>query len=117
MSSQLTGCLGTTPTLAEVFSDAAVLAALLRFEAALARAQAQLGIIPAATAECIERVSPADFDVHALARDARRSATPVIPFVEALTHRVEQTNAAAAGFVHWGTTSQDVLDTALVLLL
>jgi 3-carboxy-cis,cis-muconate cycloisomerase len=117
MSSRLTDCLGTTPELAAVFCDEAMLGALLLFETALARAQARLGMIPAATAECIARVTAADFDAEAIACEARVSATTVIPFIKALTARVEQMGEAAAGFVHWGTTSQDVLDTALVLLL
>ena len=53
----------------------------------------------------------------ALTRDTLRAGTPGIPLAKALTKRVHAKDAAAAGFVHWGATSQDVADTALMLLL
>jgi len=101
--------LGVTAEMAALFSDRAVLDAMLRFEAALARAQARLGMIPAAVAEAIAKLTAGDFDAAVIARDARQSASIVVPFVRALTERVPS--------AHTGATSQDVLDTALVLLL
>jgi 3-carboxy-cis,cis-muconate cycloisomerase len=59
----------------------------------------------------------ADFDPAELARESRRSGTIAVPLVAALTARVRSTDAEAARFVHWGATSQDIVDTALVLLL
>jgi 3-carboxy-cis,cis-muconate cycloisomerase len=112
MPSRLIDAFATTSTLAEVFSDASVLAAMLRFEAALAHCQARLGVIPASAAEAIAAVDC--LSAGSFAEEARQSATLAIPFVTALRSRV---GAEAAEFVHYGTTSQDVLDTALVLML
>jgi 3-carboxy-cis,cis-muconate cycloisomerase len=87
---------------------------MLRVEAALAMAEARAGVIPAEAAEAIAaRCDAANFDVNALAREARASGNPVIPLVRVLTDQVE---GDAAGYVHWGATSQDVLDTASMLV-
>jgi 3-carboxy-cis,cis-muconate cycloisomerase len=118
MSHRLLEGLATTEPLAEVFSDAALLASMLQFEAALARAEARAGIIPQSAADAIVRAAgPGAFDTAAIARDSRASGTVAIPFVEQLTARVRAIDPAAASFVHWGATSQDVADTALVLCL
>jgi 3-carboxy-cis,cis-muconate cycloisomerase len=115
MSTHLIDSLATTGALAAVFSDAAILQAMLDFEIALARAEAQAGVIPAKAAESIARAAGADaFDAHQIAIDARASATIAIPFVKALRARVATIDADAARYVHWGATSQDVVDTALV---
>lgn len=117
-SSRLLDALATTDDLTAVFSDRAVLQAMLDFEIGLAKVQARLGVIPAAAADAIARAaSPDDFDVDALATEARASATLVIPFVKALTARVRAVHGPSATCVHWGATSQDVFDTALVLCL
>jgi 3-carboxy-cis,cis-muconate cycloisomerase len=107
----LIDCLGTTEEFATLFSDRSVLEAMLRFETSLARAQARLGIIPRTAAESISAVAADKFEPAAIAREARRSATVAIPFVQALRSLTE------TDFVHWGATSQDLIDTALVLLL
>jgi 3-carboxy-cis,cis-muconate cycloisomerase len=99
----------STAALADCFSDAAVLRAMLRFEAALARAQARLGMIPDDAARAIGAVECVE--AGDLSRAARDSASLAIPFVAALRKQ------AGPDFVHWGATSQDLLDTALVLLL
>ena len=118
MPARLIDSLATTDALAELFSDKSVLQAMLDFEAALAGAEARVGIVPPAAAEAIAASARADnFDTVSLAHDTLRSGTPGIPLAKALTERVRATNAAAAGFVHWGATSQDVADTALILLL
>jgi 3-carboxy-cis,cis-muconate cycloisomerase len=109
--------LGTTEALAAAFSDEAMLAAMGRFEAALARAEAAEGILPAKTAAAIGQCSAGPFDAAAIARDARASGTISIPFVDLLRTRVQALDADAATFVHWGATSQDLTDTALVLCL
>jgi 3-carboxy-cis,cis-muconate cycloisomerase len=91
---------------------------MTRFEVALARAEAEAGVIPHAAAEAIERaISHGGLDAAAIARAARQTATITIPFVEMITRSVGDADAAAARFVHWGATSQDVSDTALVLCL
>ena len=118
MSSRLIGSFATTDDLAEVFSDSSVLAALLQFETALARVQAHLGMIPSTAAEVIARAGTVDsFDATALARAARNSASVAIPLVSALTKRVREIDPPSSRFVHWGATSQDVIDTAMVLLI
>jgi 3-carboxy-cis,cis-muconate cycloisomerase len=109
--------LATTDALADAFSDAALLSAMLRFEAALARAQAHAGLVPATVADAIAAVPIDCFDAGAIARSARASGTIAIAFVEALRARVASDVPAAAPFVHRGATSQDVTDTALVLCL
>jgi 3-carboxy-cis,cis-muconate cycloisomerase len=116
---RLIDALCTTPALAEVFSDRTVMGAMLAFEAALAKAEAQAGVIPPAAAEAIAAAAADEdgFDLPALLRETRRSATPSIPLVAALVDRVRSRNPEAAAYVHWGATSQDVADTALVLLL
>jgi 3-carboxy-cis,cis-muconate cycloisomerase len=115
MPSRLIDNFAAAPAISGVFSDAAVLAAMLRFEGALARAQARLGIIPESAASAIARVK--GLEAASLAEQARESASLAIPFVRTLTDRVGEIDPEAAGFVHWGATSQDLLDTALVLLL
>jgi 3-carboxy-cis,cis-muconate cycloisomerase len=110
--------LTTTAPLAEVFSDESVFQALLDFEAALARAEARNGVIPGTAAKAIETAADAKkFDVSSLAAEFLRAGTPGIPLVKALTAKVRESNEEAARFIHWGATSQDAADTALVLLL
>jgi 3-carboxy-cis,cis-muconate cycloisomerase len=110
--------LATSESLADLFSDRQVLQAMLDFEAALARAEAIQGVVPLDAARTIGRAAVAEnFDAASMARQAQRAGTPAIPLVKALTERVRATEPDAARFVHWGATSQDVTDTALVLLL
>jgi 3-carboxy-cis,cis-muconate cycloisomerase len=99
---------------AEAVSDRAWLAAMLSAEAALARAEARVGVIPADAAETIAACCEVDrFDIGAIAEEGRRVANPVEPLVRAL---VAETGDEAGGWVHWGATSQDVLDTAAMLV-
>ena len=108
----------TTNAMRAVFSDATRIQRMLDFEAALARAEAATGIIPATAAASIVRCCRAeDFDLAALRAAAWNSGNLAIPLVAALTARVAQIDTAARGFVHWGATSQDVIDTGLVLQL
>ncbi len=118
MSVRLIESLATTRPLADLFSDCSVLEAMLAFEVALARCEARLGVIPQAAASPIEGAAkPDSFEIAALTDGALAAGTPTIPLVKALTELVRAKDPAAAGFVHWGATSQDVADTALVLLL
>jgi 3-carboxy-cis,cis-muconate cycloisomerase len=109
--------LATTPELANLFSDQSLLRAMLEFETALARGQANVGIIPKEAANVIGSALPESFDIESLIHDSLRAGTPSIPFVKALTEHVRSINPNAAGYIHWGATSQDVADTALILLL
>ena len=115
--SELFDALVSTPEMDEAFSDASVLDAMLRFETALASAEAQAGVIPESAARSIASVDLTVFDARAIAGSARAAATPVIAFVESLTKAVAAKDRDAANFVHRGATSQDVTDTALVLCL
>ena len=118
MSTRLTDSLASTESLSEIFCDAAVLQAMLDFESALARAEAQAGVIPAVAAEAITSAARTEFfNASSIARDAMDAGTPAIPLVKALTEHMRSSGSDAAGWVHWGATSQDVIDTALVLLL
>ena len=115
---RLVESLSTTPKMAELFSDRSILEAMLAFEVGLARAQATLNVISLTASRAIEKAAnPKLYDASTLAADSLRSATPTIPFVKALTAQVKKIDSAAAGFVHWGATSQDVADTAIVLVL
>jgi 3-carboxy-cis,cis-muconate cycloisomerase len=110
--------LASTEALADLFSDLSLLRAMLDFEVALARVEARLGIIPRTAGDAIAAAAdPNAFDIGALSRNTLRAGTPSIPLVKALTDIVRSKDSAAAGFVHWGATSQDVSDTALVMLL
>ncbi len=113
-SDRLFGPSLTTPAMAAAVSDGAWLAAMLRFEAALAGVQGQLGLIPAEAATAIAASCAAErFDIEAIGREAAASASPVVPLVDALRLEV---GGEEARFVHQGTTSQDMLDTAMMLV-
>jgi 3-carboxy-cis,cis-muconate cycloisomerase len=102
---------------AEQLSDDRFLAAMARFEGALALASARVGLIPAPLAQVIDKVSlHARFDARALAREGR-AGTLAIPFVRQLTAQVAAVSQEAAGHVHAGATSQDVIDSAAALCL
>lgn len=111
----MSAALYTTPALAEIFAPASHLAQILAFEAALARAEAHVGLIPPAAAAAIGAACDIDsFDVDGIYREAARAGTLAIPLVKALTARVAD---PGRDFVHWGATSQDAIDTALMLQL
>ncbi|WP_410648716.1 lyase family protein [Amycolatopsis sp. cmx-4-54] len=91
--------------------DLAWVRALLDAEAALARAQAGTGLIPRAAAEAItEAAASMEIDVVALARAGRETANPVVGLIKELTE------AAGTEYVHRGSTSQDIFDTAMMLV-
>jgi 3-carboxy-cis,cis-muconate cycloisomerase len=101
-----------------VCDDVACLQHMLDFEAALARAEAAAGVIPRSAADPIAKACKAGaFDLGALAEAATRSGNLAIPLVKALTANVAKADAEAARYVHWGATSQDVIDTATMLSL
>jgi 3-carboxy-cis,cis-muconate cycloisomerase len=116
-----------SPLLAPLFSSAAMRAIcddatylqhMLDFEAALARAEAAAGVIPDGAAAPIGKACKADaFDLPAIAEAATRAGNIAIPLVKALTANVAKADTEAARYVHWGATSQDVIDTATMLML
>jgi 3-carboxy-cis,cis-muconate cycloisomerase len=112
LDSTLTGPLFATDAMRSVFSDRARLRAMLRMEAALARAQAGLGLVPDTLAPAIEAISPDDLDLEALGYGTALAGVPAIPFVKAVQARLPP---ALEPSLHKGATTQDVVDTALVL--
>ncbi|WP_326733047.1 adenylosuccinate lyase family protein [Streptomyces phaeochromogenes] len=105
-----------TPAAAEV-TDEAWLQAMLDAEVALARAQYAVGLTPAAAVRAIASVARADrLDLVALAHAARAAANPVVALVTAFTEVVAAKDPPAAEYVHRGSTSQDILDSAAMLV-
>jgi 3-carboxy-cis,cis-muconate cycloisomerase len=99
----------STPEMVAVFSGENQVRQMLAFEAALARAEARVGVIPADAGEAIGTVRVENLDLDALFRDAVPAGTLTIPLVRQLGQRVD------SRYVHWGATSQDAMDTGLVL--
>lgn len=118
MSSQLRDPLFSSAAMRQVCSDTALLDAMLAFEAALTRAQSKCGVVPSSAIAPVEMACSAQhYDMAALGEEARRAGNLAIPLVKALTQKVAQVDADAARYVHWGSTSQDVIDTATMLQL
>src|SRR4029077_15437238 len=108
----------TSDAMRQVFSDRHRLQCMLDFEAALARALVAIGIAPSGVIAPIESQCHAElFDMESLARATALSGNVAIPMAKALTEFVAKSDAQAASFVHWGATSQDAIDTGLVLQL
>ncbi|MGB9403351.1 MAG: 3-carboxy-cis,cis-muconate cycloisomerase [Candidatus Acidiferrales bacterium] len=102
----------------DLFSDRARVQGMLDFEAALARADARAGVIPANAAAAIAAKCRTElFDMNALARATAIAGNPAIPLVKELTKLVAKDDKEAARFVHWGATSQDAIDTGFALQL
>src|SRR5690242_10869276 len=109
----LAEALFTTPQMAAVFSGETHVRRMLDFEAALARAEARAGVIPSEAADAITAACQVErFDVPVLLHETASAGTLAIPLSKALSDKVE---GDARRYVHWGATSQDVIDTALVL--
>ena len=98
-----------------VFSDAGYLARCLEVEAALARAQAREGVIPdSAAREITASADIAFLDMALLKRETEIVGYPILPLVKQLAATCA---GEAGGYVHWGATTQDIMDTAVVLQL
>ena len=106
-----------TPEALAAFGDRSVVGAMLRFEAALARAQVSVGLIPETAAQSIIASCELDlFDVSQIVRDSSRAGSVAIPLVKALKDRVGLLDLSAVAWTHFGSTSQDVIDTAMALV-
>ncbi len=106
------------PIVDAAFDDRARLQAMLDVEAALARAPARCGVIPASAAAPIAAAcDAARYDLDALAAATALAGNPAIPLVKALTAQVAAADEDAARWVHWGATSQDIIDSGAVLQL
>jgi len=118
MAASLTSRTLARPAFESAFEPPAYLRAMLDFEAALAAAEAAEGIIPEAAAAAIAKArAGVSFDVEALVAEAKRQGTLVVPFVKTLRAAVEAIAPEAARHLHFGSTTQDVLDTAMALCL
>jgi 3-carboxy-cis,cis-muconate cycloisomerase len=107
-----------TSSVHAAFTPARRVQAMLDVEVALAEALAEAGVIPVTSVAPIRAAARADrFDLAALTAEAEDAGNLLIPVVRHLTRDVAAIDAVAAGHVHWGATSQDVIDTALVLQL
>lgn len=104
----------TDEEVASLLSDDAFVHALVEVEIALGRAEGRAGIIPAQAAEQITKATADKVDIAALAKGTSRSGFPIIALVQEIRKQVEPD---AAPFVHWGATTQDIMDTACVLQL
>src|SRR5215510_5293729 len=103
-----------TSEMREVFSDLALVSRYAEVEVALARAEARCGVIPAEAAEEIARCT----DVNALDFELLRQETDVVGYpILPLVHQMVKQCGEAGRYVHWGATTQDIMDTAVVLQL
>lgn len=108
----------TDPDVEQIFTDEAIIGAMLRFEGALVQAQADLHLIPSQPAELIAHVClNAQIDAAKMVASARDAGNPAIPLVRELSELVSSADPEAAKFVHTGATSQDVIDSAVMLQL
>lgn len=102
---------GTEPMRA-VFSDEALIQRYLDVEAALARAQTRIGVIPhEAGAAISQAAAQLDLDMEKLRADTENVGYPILPLI----HQLADAAGAAGQYVHWGATTQDIMDTATVL--
>ena len=102
----------------EVWGMTARISRMASFEGALALAQARVGLIPEASAHLIVETCKTDLpNAEAIYEEAKRSGNPAIPFVRHLRNSVASRNPGAANHVHFGATSQDVIDTANMMAL
>lgn len=116
--SQLYASLFYQPDATAIFSDQSLLEYMVQAEVALAKAQAQVNVIPASAAMIIEQVGQnavAQIDMDALATATGLAGNIAIPFVKQFTALVKQQDEDASRYVHWGATSQDIIDTATIL--
>ncbi|RAI57828.1 3-carboxy-cis,cis-muconate cycloisomerase [Roseicella frigidaeris] len=111
--SPVLGALYGTDAMRAAMGERAFLAGMLAVEAALARAQARLGIVPATAAEAITAAADVDrLDLPALAAATRNTGYPVVGLVRQLSALA---GPEAGRWTHWGATTQDIMDTGVVL--
>src|SRR5580704_638144 len=110
--SPILGTLYGSDAMRAVFDERAYFQRMFDVEAALARVQSRLGIIPADAAEAITRAARVEnLDTEELAASARNVGYPVVGLVAGLSRAAGE----AGGWTHWGATTQDIMDTATVL--
>jgi 3-carboxy-cis,cis-muconate cycloisomerase len=117
LSSALFGDMFGTAAMRAAFGEAALLARCAEVEAALARAQARLGIVPEPAAQAISTAAaeiaadPQSWDMARLQRETANVGYPILPLVRQIAERAGE----AGRYLHWGATTQDIMDTAAVL--
>ncbi|WP_276574979.1 3-carboxy-cis,cis-muconate cycloisomerase [Pseudomonas tohonis] len=117
-SNQLFDAYFTAPAMRAIFCDHGRVQGMLDFEAALARAEARVGVIPSEAVAAIEAACKAElYDFPALAVAIGSAGNSAIPLVKALGKRIAASDAEAERHVHLGATSQDAMDSGLVLQL
>ncbi len=114
LDSAIFGPLFSDEEIALLLTDDAFVRALVEVEIALARAEARAGVIPPSAAEQIAKARAGEIEIAALTQGTLRSGFPIIALVQELR---KQVSAVAAPYVHWGATTQDIMDTACVLQL
>jgi 3-carboxy-cis,cis-muconate cycloisomerase len=115
LDSKIFGPLFGDAEISQLLSDEAYVRALVEVETALARAEARVGVIPHEAAEQISRsADPNRIDLASLSEGSLRSGFPIIALVQELRRLA---GGPAAPYVHWGATTQDIMDTACVLQL
>jgi len=101
-----------TPRMREIFSDRAFIARCVDVEVALARAEARCGVIPSDAAEQIaQKCNAAALDFDLLRHETENVGYPILPLV----HQLAKQCGEAGRYVHWGATTQDIMDTAVIL--
>jgi len=118
VSNQLFDAYFTAPAMRAIFCDAGRVQGMLDFEAALARAEARVGLIPSEAVAPIAAACRAElYDYPALAQAIATAGNSAIPLVKALGKRIAAESPEAERYVHLGATSQDAMDSGLVLQL
>src|SRR5438552_18205827 len=117
LQSTLFGDMFGTAAMRAAFGELAFLARCAEVEAALARAQARIGVIPADAAAAISKAAteiiakPDSLDLARLKRETETVGYPILPLVRQLADRAGE----GGRYLHWGATTQDIMDTAMVL--
>src|SRR5262249_34409889 len=115
LDSKVFGTLFADAEISQVLTDEAYVRTLVEVETALARAEARIGVIPQAAADQISNAAdPNKIDLESLAKGTARSGIPIIELGQEIRKTV---GGEAASYVHWGATTQDIMDTACVLQL
>ena len=112
IDSRFLGSLFSTPEMKHVFSDSSTLARYTETEVALALAEGKLGLIPTDAAKTIaERAPKIALDMDRLERETHNVGYPILPLV----HQLSKMCGPEGEYLHWGATTQDIMDTATVL--
>ncbi|MEE2745307.1 MAG: lyase family protein, partial [Pseudomonadota bacterium] len=118
MANKMFQRLSSTPEILETFSDANFAQSMLEVEVSVVHALAMMGVCSRETSDLIVSCCNIDnFDIDNLIEQSAKNGTIVVPFVQQLTELVDKVDPHASVYVHYGITSQDVIDTAMVLQL